>query len=124
MSVYMITYFLSDTHGHSHDHDEECGCGGEHSHDHESCGCGHDHEHSHEHANSGANIIGKIKSLGAWAQFLPEGFFVKTNSLSAEDIFNEVNSVANGGDIIFVTKIDAKTSACANPAVLDWLSQE
>ena len=110
MAAYMITYFISDTTGHSHDHDENCGCGGEHS-------------HSHEHTpSSNGNIIGKIKSLGAWAQFLPEGFFVKTDS-TAEEIFAEVSSVANKGDIIFVTKIDGKTSACANPAVLAWLAE-
>lgn len=122
MSAYMITYFLSDTSGHHHDH-EDCGCGGDHSgsHDHEGCGCGSDH--SHEHAHGDANLVAKIKSLGAWAHFMPEGFFVKTDS-SAEEIFDEVNSVANKGDIIFVTKIDAKTSACANPAVLDWLAAE
>ena len=108
MSAYMITYFISDTGGH-HDHDENCGCGG-------------DHDHSHEHVHGDANLIGKIKSLGAWAQFLPEGFFVKTNS-SADEIFAEVSSVANKGDIIFVTKVDAKSSACANPAVLDWLAE-
>ena len=110
MSAYMITYFISDTTGHHHDHDENCGCGG-------------DHTHSHEHTpSSNSNIIGKIKSLGAWAQFLPEGFFVKTSS-TAEEIFAEVNSVANKGDIIFVTKVDAASSACANPAVLDWLAE-
>jgi hypothetical protein len=108
MLVYMITYFISDTGGH-HDHDENCGCGG-------------DHSHSHEQTNGDANLIGKIKSLGAWAQFLPEGFFVKTSS-SADEIFAELSSVANKGDIIFVTQIDAKSSACANPAVLDWLAQ-
>jgi len=108
MSAYMITYFISDTSGH-HDHDENCGCGG-------------DHDHSHEHAHGDANLIGKIKSLGAWAQFLPEGFFVKTSS-SADEIFAEVSSVANKGDIIFVTKVDVKSSACANPAVLDWLAE-
>ena len=108
MSAYMITYFISDTGGH-HDHDENCGCG-------------EDHSHSHDHAHGDANLIGKIKSLGAWAQFLPEGFFVKTAS-SADEIFTEVSSVANKGDIIFVTKIDAKSSACANPAVLDWLAE-
>lgn len=111
MSVYMITYFLSDTTGHSHEHDENCGCGGDHG-----------HTHSDEQTSSRGNIVGKIKSLGAWAQFLPEGFFVKTNS-TAEEIFEEVNAVANKGDIIFVAKIDAKTSACKNPAVLDWLAE-
>lgn len=105
MSVYMVTYFISDTHGHTHD--EECSCG---------------NEHPHSHSSSNTNIIGKIKSLGTWAQFMPEGFFVKT-SLSAEEIFNEVNSVANKGDIIFVTEVNAKTSACANPAVIEWLEK-
>ena len=111
MSVYMITYFISDTKG--HDHDENCGCGEDHSHSHE-------HEHEHEHGE--AHLIGKIKSLGAWAQFLPQGFFVKTSS-SADEIFAEVSSVANKGDLIFVAKIDAQSSACANPAVLDWISE-
>lgn len=113
MSVYLITYFLSDLGG--------CGCGGHnHSHDHsDSCGCG---EHHHEEiTNAEPQIIAKIKSLGAWARFMPEGFFVKTSSLSADEIFEEVNSVANKGDIIFVSKIDGETSSCANPAVLDWL---
>ena len=108
MSAYMITYFISDTSGH-HDHDENCGCGG-------------DHGHSHDHVQGDVNLIGKIKSFGAWAQFLPEGFFVKT-SASADEIFAEVSSVANKGDIIFVAKIDAASSACANPAVLDWLAE-
>ena len=109
MSVYMITYFISDTTGHSHSHDENCGCG-------------EDHTHSHEHVHGDANLIGKIKSFGPWARFLPEGFFVKT-SATADEIFAEVSSVANKGDIIFVTKIDANSSACANPAVLDWLAE-
>lgn len=126
MAAYMITYFISDTTGHSHDHDENCGCGGDHTHSHdhdENCGCGEDHAHSHEHTpSSNGNIIGKIKSLGAWAQFLPEGFFVKADS-TAEEIFAEVSSVANKGDIIFVTKVDATSSACANPAVLAWLAK-
>ena len=120
MSAYMITYFISDTSGH-HDHDENCGCGGDHSHSHEH-EHEHENEHEHEHVQGDANLIGKIKSLGAWAQFLPEGFFVKTSS-SADEIFTEVSSVANKGDIIFVAKIDAKSSACANPAVLDWLAE-
>ena len=124
MSAYMITYFISDTTGHNHVHDENCGCGGDHSHSHEKedCECSRNHAHSHEPVHGEAHLIGKIKSLGAWAQFLPEGFFVKTNS-SADEIFAEVSSVANKGDIIFVTKIDAASSACANPAVLDWLAE-
>jgi len=126
MSAYMITYFISDTTGHDHEHEhgEGCGCGGDHEHSHEkeNCGCGEDHTDSHEHVQGDANLIRKIKSLGTWAQFLPEGFFVKTSS-SADEIFAEVSAVANKGDIIFVAKIDAESSACANPAVLGWLAE-
>ncbi len=122
MSAYMITYFISDTSG--HDHDETCGCGENHEHSHETeeCGCGADHADSHEHVQGDANLVRKIKSLGTWAQFLPEGFFVKTPS-SANEIFAEVSAVSNRGDIIFVAQVDAESSACANPAVLDWLAE-
>lgn len=119
MSAYMITYFISDTTGHDHDH-ENCGCGGDHSHEKEECGCGGNHDHSHEVGHGDANLVAKIKSLGAWAHFMPEGYFIKTDS-SADEIFAELSSVSNKGDIIFVTKVDPKSSACANPAVLDWL---
>lgn len=102
MSTYMITYFLSDT-----------------------CGCGHHHEHEHEHEHiesSEGNIIAKIKSLGAWANFMPEGYLVKSN-ISAEEIFNELQAVANKGDILFVTKVDAESCACQNPSVKEWIAK-
>lgn len=103
MAVYMITYYLTDT----------CGCG-----------CGHDHSHdeNHEHIESSeGNIIAKIKSVGAWAHFMPEGFLVKS-TLSATEILDELQTVANKGDILFVTKVDAGSCACQNPAVLDWIA--
>lgn len=100
MSTYMITYFLSDT-----------------------CGCGHHHDHEHDHIESSeGNIIAKIKSLGAWANFMPEGYLVKSN-ISAEEIFNELQSVANKGDILFVTKVDAESCACQNPSVKEWIAK-
>ena len=100
MSTYMITYFLSDT-----------------------CGCGHHHDHEHEHIESSeGNIIAKIKSLGAWANFMPEAYLVKSN-ISAEEIFNELQSVANKGDILFVTKVDAESCACQNPSVKEWITK-
>lgn len=102
MSTYMITYFVSDT-----------------------CGCGHDHphEHDHEHIESSEdNIIEKIKSVGAWANFMPQGYLVKS-TLSAEEILEELNAVANKGDILFVTKTDADSCACTHPGVIDWLSR-
>lgn len=109
MSTYMITYYLTDT----------CGCGCDHDHDHDH----HEHTHEHEHMESSeSKIIGMIKSLGPWANFMPEGYLVKS-SLSAEDILKEIESVANKGDILFVTKVDAESCACQNPAVLDWISR-
>lgn len=104
MSTYMITYYLTDT----------CGCG--HDHDHE-------HEHNHEHVESSeGNITNKIKSVGAWAHFMPEGYLVKSE-LSAQEILDELQAVANKGDILFVTKIDAESCACQNPAVLEWIAR-
>lgn len=106
MSAYMITYFISDTCG--------CGCGDHHDHD-------HDHEHNHEHVESSENnIIAKIKSLGAWAHFMPEGYIVKSTS-NAQEILEEINSVSNAGDIVFVTKLDGESCACKNQAVIDWI---
>ncbi|MBL4930590.1 hypothetical protein [Clostridium paridis] len=104
MSTYMITYFLSDT----------CGCG--HDHDHE-----HDHEHEHIESSED-NIIAKIKSVGAWAHFMPEAFLVKS-TLSAKEILEELKAVANEGDILFVTKTDAESCACQNQAVIDWIAK-
>jgi hypothetical protein len=106
MSTYMITYFLSDT----------CGCG--HDHDHED-----NHEHNHEHIESSeGNIIAKIKSVGAWALFMPEAYLVKS-TLSAQEILEELKAVANKGDILFVTKTDAESCACENQAVIDWIAK-
>ena len=42
---------------------------------------------------------------------MPEGYLVKSN-ISAEEIFNELQAVANKGDILFVTKVDAESCAC------------
>jgi len=123
MSVYMITYFISSPH--NHNHDESCSCGEDHTYSHskENCNCDTANSiNSNEDLQREDNLIGKIKSLGAWAQFLPEGFFVKSNS-SAHEIFAEISSVTNKSDIVFVTKIDPKSSACANPSILNWLTE-
>lgn len=101
MSVYLITYFISDTTGHSHD----------------------DNSH-HDHKETSEGIItAKIKSLGSWGHFMPNGYIIKTSSLCADEILKELKSVANPGDILFVSKIDAEDAACSNPAVIDWASE-
>lgn len=101
MSAYLITYFISDTVGHSHDNNNT---------------------HVH-HETSEGRIVAKIKSLGSWGHFMPNGYIIKCSSLSSQDILNELKSVANPGDILFVSKLDSETSACSNPAVTDWASE-
>ena len=103
MSAYLITYFISDT----------CGCGCNHSHD----------DYTHVHQDSSEDkIISKIKALGSWGHVMPEAYIIKC-SLSADDILKELKSVANSGDILFVTKLDSETTACSNEAVVEWIAK-
>lgn len=104
MTTYMITYYLNDN----------CGCGHDHEHEHE-----HDHEHDHSEDNEG-KLIAKIKSVGAWAHFMPEAYLVKSD-LTALEILEELKAVANSGDNLFVTKTETESCACQNQAVLDWI---
>ena len=110
MSSYLITYFISDTCG--------CGCGHDHNH-HNNRNTAHDHIHE---KSSEADIVAKIKSLGNWGHVMPEAYIVKCN-LSADDILSEIKSVANQGDILFVTKLDPKSTACQNEAVIKWICE-
>ena len=54
--------------------------------------------------------------------FMPEAYLVKSE-LSADEILNELQSVANSGDILFVTKTDVDSCACQNPAVKEWIAR-
>lgn len=110
MSAYLITYFISDT----------CGCGCGHNHDN-NCSDNNNHHHTHEESSE-SNIVAKIKSLGNWGHVMPEAYIVKC-SLSADDILSEIKSVANPGDILFVTKLDPASTACQNEAVIKWISE-
>ena len=112
MSAYLITYFISDT----------CGCGGGHDHNHDSnCDDNNTHPHSFEESSE-EKIVAKIKSLGNWGHVMPEAYIVKC-SLSADNILSEIKSVANSGDILFVTKLDPVSTACQNEAVIKWISE-
>ena len=138
MAIYNITYFISDTtggcgcgdhdheHEHNHSHNDSCNCGHDHSHNDEktSCGCNHDHEHHHdeEEIDSELKITAKIRSLGAWAQVMPESFVVKSD-LSAKEMYEELKSVSNAGDILLVTKIDPSEVAYENEALVEWLNK-
>lgn len=145
MSIYNITYFISDTTGcgcgdHEHEHSDSCSC--EHGHDHNneeaSCGCNHDHNHNEEHScgcnhdhehhnddeevDSEVKIQAKIRSFGAWAQVMPESFIVKSD-LSAKKMYDELKSVSNSGDMLLVSKIDPSDVAYENEALLEWLNK-
>lgn len=133
MSIYNITYFISDTtgcgcgdheHEHNHSHNDSCECGHDHKDEKSSCGCNHDHEHHHdaEEIDSEAKIISKIKSFGAWAQVMPESFIVKSD-LCAKEMYDELKSVSNSGDMLLVSKIDPSEVAYENEALVEWLNK-
>ena len=138
MAIQNIPYFISDTtggcgcgdhdheHEHNHSHNDSCNCGHDHSHNDEktSCGCNHDHEHHHdeEEIDSELKITAKIRSFGAWAQVMPESFVVKSD-LSAKEMYEELKSVSNAGDILLVTKIDPSEVAYENEALVEWLNK-
>lgn len=103
MAIYNITYFISDTTG--------------------GCGCGdHEHHHDEEEIDSELKITAKIRSFGAWAQVMPESFVVKSD-LSAKEMYEELKSVSNAGDILLVTKIDPSEVAYENEALVEWLNK-
>lgn len=104
MTVYAITFYLSED---SH----SCGCD---SHDHN-----HDHEHHHHHRDD-YDIITTIKSLGAWANFMPDSYLLKTD-VSANEISEKIKAFLQPNDLLFVTKVDKDDVASLTPGVVDWI---
>lgn len=103
METYAITFYLNED---SH----TCGC---EEHD-------HDHEHHHHHRDD-YDIVGTIKSLGAWANFMPDSYLVKTTS-SAKEIAEKIQAFLETGDLLFVTKVDKDDVASLTPGVVDWIN--
>ncbi|MGN1029343.1 MAG: hypothetical protein ACI4P7_04575 [Bacilli bacterium] len=103
METYAITFYLNED---SH----TCGCE-----DHD-----HDHEHHHHHRDD-YDIVGTIKSLGAWANFMPDSYLVKTTS-SAKEIAEKIQAFLETGDLLFVTKVDKENVASLTPGVVDWIN--
>ena len=103
METYAITFYLNED---SH----TCGC---EEHD-------HDHEHHHDHRDD-YDIVGTIKSLGAWANFMPDSYLVKTTS-SAKEIAEKIQAFLETGDLLFVTKVDKENVASLTPGVVDWIN--
>ena len=103
METYAITFYLNED---SH----TCGCEG---HD-------HDHEHNHHHRDD-YDIVATIKSLGAWANFMPDSYLVKTTS-SANEIAEKIQAFLEAGDLLFVTKVAKDDVASLTPGVVDWIN--
>lgn len=103
METYAITFYLNED---SH----TCGCEG---HD-------HDHEHHHNHRDD-YDIIATIKSLGAWANFMPDSYLVKTD-VSANEIAEKIKAFLEAGDLLFVTKVCKDDVASLTPGVVDWIN--
>lgn len=129
MNVYTILFYLNENHDHeghehkhNHDHNEGCGCGNhEHTHDsnHEhgdGCGCGHDHSNTRDDYD----IVATIKTLGSWANFMPDSYLVKSE-FKAEEIASKIKSVLLPGDLLFVTKVDKEDVASLTPGVVEWI---
>ncbi|MBD7914364.1 hypothetical protein H9660_04330 [Clostridium sp. Sa3CUN1] len=101
METYAITFYLNEQ---SH-----------------SCGCDdHDHNHEHHHRDD-YDIVSTIKSLGAWANFMPDSYLVKTNT-SAKDISEKIKPFLQSGDLLFVTKVCKDDVASLTPGVVEWIN--
>ncbi|WP_300381643.1 hypothetical protein [Clostridium sp.] len=138
MNAYTILFYLNEEHNHDHEeHEHNCQCGEDHNHDHnEGCGCGnHEHKHDdsnhehgddcgcgHDHSNTrdDYDIVAIIKTLGSWANFMPDSYLVKSE-FSAEEIANKIESVLIPGDLLFVTKVAKDDVASLTPGVVDWI---
>lgn len=99
MSVYTVSYYLRE---HSH-----------------SCGCG-DHEHSH--SRDDYEICARIKTLGAWANFMPNSFLVKTD-LNSEEILLKLKEYIEDNDLLFVNKVNKDDVASLAPGVVEWINK-
>lgn len=104
METYAITFYLNEE---SH----SCGCG-----DHE-----HDHNHEHHHHRDDYDIVATIKSLGAWANFMPDSYLVKTNT-PAKEISEKIKAFLQTGDLLFVTKVCKDDVASLTPGVVEWIN--
>lgn len=118
----------NDNHGHhEHHHHDEHEHHDHHEHDHHEHDHNHGHhdhhsheEHMHTHPRDEFQIIGEIKTLGAWAHMMPHSFLVKTD-LSSEEILAKLKAVVQSEDMIFVTKVDANDVASLTPQVVEWI---
>lgn len=103
MKVYIINYYLIE--------------------EMHSCGCGSDHHEHHDHeARDDRKIIGEIKELGSWACLMPDCYLVKTEK-SANEIAENIKSVMEEKDMVFVTEVNKDNAASFTNGVMQWIRQ-
>ena len=105
METYAILFYLNEN---SH----SCGCDN-HEHD-------HDHDHHHHHRDD-YDIVATIKTLGTWANFMPDSYLVKTN-ISANEISEKVKKFLEPNDLLFVTKVSKEDVSSLTPGVVEWIN--
>jgi|BioPla2DNA2_1021312.scaffolds.fasta_scaffold158285_1 hypothetical protein len=106
MNVYTILFYLKEEHHHDHSED---------------FGCGHNHDHDHHNHRDDYDIVATIKSFGAWANFMPDSYLVKSE-FTAEEITEKIKKFLQEGDLLFVSKIDKTDVASLTPGVTNWIS--
>ena len=100
MNVYAIAFYLNEA---SH-----------------SCGCdGNAHNHEHHHRDD-YDIVATIKTLGAWANFMPDSYLIKS-TFTANEISDKIKPFLEKGDLLFVTKVDKEDVSSLTPGVVDWI---
>ncbi|WP_297631228.1 hypothetical protein [uncultured Clostridium sp.] len=108
MNTYTINFYLQEeSHG--------CGCEG---HDHE-----REHEHEHEHeVRDDYEVVGTIKTFGAWANIMPDSYLVKSE-LKAEEMKEKIMEHLKPNDILLITKVDGKDSASSIDQAIEWINR-
>lgn len=99
MSVYTITYYLKEE-------DTSCDC----------------EDHDHDHRRDDYELTSHIKTLGAWAHFMPTSFLVKSE-FSSEEILDKLKDSVEDGDMIFISKVDKNDVASLTPNVISWINK-
>lgn len=102
MNTYTINFYLQEE-------SKECGCGG------------HDHEHTHE-IRDDYEVVGTIKTFGAWANIMPDSYIVKSE-LKAEEMKAKIMVHLKSNDILLITKIDGEDSASSIEQAIQWINK-
>lgn len=75
---------------------------------------------SHAHDNDSSNIEKRIKSLGSWANIMPNAWIINSE-LNAEEITEAIKLDVAANDLFFVTKIGDDYSGKLQNGALTWI---